>query len=184
MKYYIGNLSFDSNYLEHYGVKGMKWGKHRARIRTAIGDWWTGRNKLTEAREHDKIAKQAFTNKLNAWTDYNKEVEDIRAERDTQLKDLYKRGNKPSETDVDKLYDEFGKKIDSAMQKAAEKNNAAVARYHQEREAAKKAREAYSRAPRQVAERLSSKGKAFIYRLLGKSPAPVVNKPRGGRAER
>ena len=27
-KYYIGDMEFDSDYLAHYGVPGMKWGKH------------------------------------------------------------------------------------------------------------------------------------------------------------
>lgn len=144
MKYYIGNIPFDPNYLEHYGVKGMKWGKHRTRAkdpvkeeRNRISDWWTGRSKLTEVREHDKVAKQEFANKIEAKNNGNIASLD--------------RANKA---------------------------------YYEERAMATKSREAYSRAPRQVVERLSSKGKAFIYRLLGKSPAPVVNKPRGGKAER
>ena len=29
MQYYIGNMAFDSDYLSHYGVKGMRWGKHK-----------------------------------------------------------------------------------------------------------------------------------------------------------
>ena len=67
MKYYIGSLSFDSNYLEHYGVKGMKWGKHRAR--GPIKDWWTGRDHINNV---DSLLKANSNLRANMQYTINK----------------------------------------------------------------------------------------------------------------
>lgn len=44
---YIGEISLDEETLAHYGVKGMKWGKRKARLK---GKYYSMKSKLAEKR--------------------------------------------------------------------------------------------------------------------------------------
>lgn len=49
----------DGAYLEHHGVKGMKWGQRREKNRAAVNQYLTGKNLILTRREARKIQKGA-----------------------------------------------------------------------------------------------------------------------------
>lgn len=150
MRYYIGNLSFDSDYIEHYGVKGMRWGKRKARPkalnekRNIISDWWTGRDHTRNAtgllKNNSNLRKNAeyFTNKYS--NDLDKMYERRAPGR------AYERRAIQFDNEIDPIY----RQMDT--------NKRAV----------KGEIEKYRKAPRQVIAKAIRRGKAKISYTLGK----------------
>lgn len=73
MRYTICGVAYDSNYLEHHGVKGMHWGSSR---------WWTPDHKLTpEGRKHYGYGARRYQNEDGSLTEegkrrYSKDADD------------------------------------------------------------------------------------------------------------
>lgn len=138
MGYYIGNMEFDPDYLEHYGVKGMKWGKHRTRGK--IQDWWTGRDHISNINGYQK----ANTN-LRKSADYliAKTMNDLRGVSNENTR---------------------GNIIEKHNQTVSPMFNQIITN----KDAAKKEMEKYRKAPRQVIAKTIRDGKTRVAYILNK----------------
>lgn len=127
MQYYIGNIPFDSDYLEHYGVKGMKWGKHvKGKIDDKINRWYTGQKHLDKAGKY--VEKASFYQSRKDFnTDYGRRYQTA-------------------------IHRFINNRLDRKIEKAQEK--------------AYKARKQYSRAPKQLIERMKKKGQSIVGNIL------------------
>lgn len=57
--YYVGNIQCDSDYLEHFGVKGMKWGKHlKSALENMLGI--TAKKQLDAAKGGEQLFRQNY----------------------------------------------------------------------------------------------------------------------------
>lgn len=174
MEYYIGNMAFDADYLEHYGVKGMKWGKHRVRknIVNAIDsvyEWWTGEKALRNANDIEK--NRSYYRRLAVQAD--------KANRDwnrTQEGVTY--------TTVPGKYDQRGRAlIAKQYPDGAQKTYDKVEAYKHNPDVmtidafksldksvlkpmADDARKRYFNAPRQVIDRTKKKGERIVNKVL------------------
>lgn len=54
--YYVGNIACDSNYLAHYGVKGMEWGEHKKKKDYALDQANVDRRKAMSDKQYEALA--------------------------------------------------------------------------------------------------------------------------------
>lgn len=100
-----GSTDLNEDFLEHYGVKGMRWGTRRSEAQLAKD---RGR-KTADAAVRNKRKQAAKNRRLMSDKDIEKALD--RLQKEKRLKDLTDQDVSPGKTAVKMIMSESGKKV-------------------------------------------------------------------------